>query len=646
MTFLEQQAHARRATSVLVAEFILALIGMLFVYYWAARFFLYLCCRPQSDGEPARSLLLVRAAQYAGMWNENMFACLATSILVVVLFGGVLRMTLFWQGGAAVVRSFGGRLLDPGSQQFYERRLLNIVSELALSSGVPEPKTYVLLHERGINAFTAGFAPAQSCIAVTRGAMEQLSRNELQGILAHEFSHIRNGDVRLNSWLMIVLSGILGLTVFGRRLMDGLIGCRKDDDDVVPASALFVLVFFVFGLWMRVFGSVGLLAARLIQCSVARQREYFADAVAVQLTRNPLGLANALKRAGTSGGLNAMQGASRYELAHLLFVSARSVCCGELFSSHPPLLLRIRALDPTFDGNFGPWRIRETQFEDLRNTPGQIQRREQALLEGARQGGVPAAAEFLESLPAELRCAVAHPINAAGVLCGLLLDDDAEVRARQRARILVCEGQSVVRQAERWHEAWRSAGLRARRMLSDLAVEGVRLRDPAPRATCSALLRELIAMDGRVTFFEHLLGQRIARRVEMDDAPPLPCAGDAMTGASAQLEASLVLGALAYAGQPDDDVRAQAAWRAGCALLPAFGLGELVPVRESCAFDGLEAALLVLLNLRPEDKGAFAAACEAVIGYDGVRTESERELLLVVLDLLGLPRPPRSFVDQ
>jgi uncharacterized tellurite resistance protein B-like protein len=398
------------------------------------------------------------------------------------------------------------------------------------------------------------------------------------------------------------------------------------------------LLAFGSGAALWVIGSVGVFFARLIQSSVCRQREYLADASAVQFTRSALGLANALKRIGASPHRNALQCANRDELAHLLIASGSGFRVGDLFASHPPILRRIQLLDPSFDGQFAPWRLRALSFEDVRNTPQQVHLREAGLLTELRGEELAQASSFLQELPAELRRAVAHPADAAGVLYGLLLSEDAAVRQRQKSRILALDGQRLASEAERWQALFRNEDRACRRMAGELAIEGLRQRDPGPRASCVRFVRELVEADGEVSLFEHMLERRLARRLDAADSRATTSMR-VLSPAHAQLEASLVLGALAYAGQPADE-RARAGWRLGSEQMPLFGLGELVPVRASCTLEAFDQALLRLRELSPLAKGQLLAGCATVVHSDGRLTADETELLRSVSDLLDMPLPP------
>ena len=636
MNFFESQEAARRKTRILLVHYALAVILIVCAFYLASRYLFQLACVLALDDDQVRAGIERGATIRVFAWNPLWFFCTACMTSVVVLLGMLWRQASLEEGGAAVARSSGGREIQANTQEFYERRLLNIVEEIALASGIPVPRVFVLAQEPGVNAFAAGFSPNDAAVAVTQGAMEQLTRDELQGVIAHEFSHILNGDMRLNCWLIGLLFGILVLSISGKTLMR-MIGDMNWSDSRGGGAAL-VLLAFVCGLLLWGIGSVGVFFARLIQCSVSRERESLADASAVQFTRNPVGLASALKRIGASPYKNALRCANRDELSHLLFSSGSASGVSDLFASHPPILQRIRLLDPAFDGNFAPWRIPTLTFEDVRNTPERIGLREAGVLMELGGAELMQASAFLHELSPELRRAVSHPIDAAGVLFGLLLSDDVAVRQRQRGRMLAIEGQSVVTAAEKWHIQLQTADRRYRRMVAELAIEGLRQRDPAPRAACVRFIRELIDADGEVSLFEYMLEQRIARRLS-------PLSGGVATGmraiaaAQAQIEASLILGTLAYAGQPDDDGRARAAWQAGSEKMAAFNLGDLVPVRSACTLDAFDRAMSRLNALTPGAKGELIAGCMAVVGADGQWTADETELLRAAADMLDMPLP-------
>ena len=274
----------------------------------------------------------------------------AIGVLVLVGGGSLYKIAQLRGGGRVVAEQLGGRLLHPDTTDPHERVLLNVVEEIALASGTPTPPVYLLEEEEGINAFAAGFTPDDAVIGVTRGTLHQLQRAELQGVIAHEFSHILNGDMQLNIRLMGVLHGILLIGILGyfvfRSAMFSSMGRRSDRGNA--GIALLAL-----GGGLIVIGSLGTFFGKWIKASVSRQREFLADASAVQFTRDPDGIAGALKRIGGFVSGSAVASPNAPEASHLFFGQALSGGLQSIFATHPPLAERIRRLDPSFDGEFG-----------------------------------------------------------------------------------------------------------------------------------------------------------------------------------------------------------------------------------------------------------------------------------------------------
>lgn len=251
-------------------------------------------------------------------------------------------------GGSYVATSMGGRSVDFNTLDPAEKQLSNVVEEIAIASGMAVPAVFVLDNEPGINAFAAGWSPDNSAIGVTRGALQHLTRAELQGVIAHEFAHIRNGDTKIKTRIIGWVFGIAILTVLGRILLESIWFAprrrqsnNKDDNGIVFAM-------MAAGIGLLIIGSVGTLFARMIQAAVSRQRELLADASAVQFTRNPDGLGEALSKIGGMAGENKIRSAHAVEAGHLFFSSPMT----SAFATHPPLKTRISRLMPSWDGTF------------------------------------------------------------------------------------------------------------------------------------------------------------------------------------------------------------------------------------------------------------------------------------------------------
>src|SRR5882762_4166566 len=296
MDFFERQDKARKSTKVLVFYFALAVMCIMAAVYFA--------CLMIFAGASAK------AHRYGGgpeiaLWNPQVFLFAAAGTLAVVACGSLYKISALSSGGA-VAESLGGRLVNPNTTDADERKLRNVVEEMALASGVPVPQVYVMDEESGINAFAAGHSPSDAAVCVTRGCMKLLKRDELQGVIGHEFSHILNGDMRLNLRLMGVIFGILCLAIIGRVLIR-----TRGKKNPLP----------LLGLALIIIGWVGVLFGRLIQAAVSRQREFLADASAVQFTRNPSGLAGALKKIGGIAGGSQLQSDRAEEASHLFFAN-------------------------------------------------------------------------------------------------------------------------------------------------------------------------------------------------------------------------------------------------------------------------------------------------------------------------------------
>ena len=331
MDFFERQDQARRNTKLLVVYFVIGVAMLILAVYAAWWGSLPASPRSQHHGYSEQAQLV--------LWNPQLFLVAAVGTLAVIGLGSGFKTLELAQGGSTVATMLGGRLVNPATTDPDERKLRNVVEEMAIAAGIPVPQVYVLPEERGINAFAAGHSTSDAVVAVTAGAMKLLTRDELQGVIGHEFSHILNGDMRLNLRLMGIIFGILCLAVIGRVLLYTRSRSSKDKN---PLPLL--------GLVLMVIGWVGVLFGRLIQAAVSRQREFLADASSVQFTRNPAGLAGALKKIGGLSYGSKLEAAHAEEASHMFFGNGMGESFFHLMDTHPPLAERIRAIDPSFDG--------------------------------------------------------------------------------------------------------------------------------------------------------------------------------------------------------------------------------------------------------------------------------------------------------
>jgi Zn-dependent protease with chaperone function len=340
--FFYRQNQARKNCRNLVVLFVIAVILIIAAIYFSFRliYFIYLFTSVY-DSSPVTSNAYSQKLGNFSFWDPSLFFLIAGIVTIFVFIASSIKMNQLQKGGGAIAEMLGGRFIPRDSNEPSERKFLNIVEEISIASGVSVPLAYVLEKENGINAFAAGLTLHNSALAVTRGMLDYLTRDELQGVIAHEFSHILNGDARLNTQLIGTLYGILAIGVIGGEIIDHH---RITRTSVVLLSA---------GIILAIVGYAGSFMGRLIQCAVSRQQELLADASAVQFTRNPGGLANALKKIGGYIHSSLVQSSTARQACHLFFSESNiDFLFPNLLATHPPLLQRIRLLDPVFDGVF------------------------------------------------------------------------------------------------------------------------------------------------------------------------------------------------------------------------------------------------------------------------------------------------------
>jgi Zn-dependent protease with chaperone function len=338
MDFFERQERARRRTTSLLVYFALGILSLAATLYMFALL-------PYFHKFPEKVGLF---------WHAELFNWVTGVTLIIIALGSLTKVVQLRKGGKALALALGGRPVNGCSSDADERELQNIVEEISIASGLQIPAIYILDNEQGINAFAAGFNPSNAVIGVTKGAMQLLTRDELQGIIAHEFSHILNGDMRLNLRLVGWIHGILWIALLGKGMLQGTRAAVtwNSESDLRKAAIAFSLIASTAGVILYGLGSMGALFARLMKSAVSRQRELLADAAAVQFTRNPAGLANALKKIGALGQGSRLRSPLAEEASHMFFGNVLRGSWFGLLSTHPSLKKRIKLLDPGFDGRF------------------------------------------------------------------------------------------------------------------------------------------------------------------------------------------------------------------------------------------------------------------------------------------------------
>jgi Zn-dependent protease with chaperone function len=634
--FFERQSAARRNTKWLVAMFVLAVISIVGTTFVATAAALGAWTSSDVAGE-------LSSIGVGGDEVPLELPLMASAGALSVIAGGSLyKLFQLRRGGTVLAERLGGRRVYPNTTDPIERRLLNVVEEMALASGVPVPPVFMLSEEQGINAFAAGHSPSDAVVGVTRGCAQELSRDELQGVIAHEFSHILNGDMRINLRLIGILHGILLMGLVGRELLRiaGIGGGRSRKNN----GGLYLLLT---GLAFMVIGFLGLLFGNLIKAAISRQREFLADASAVQFTRNPEGIAGALKRIGAAVFGSQLVSPTAAEASHMYFASGLT----SLFATHPPLAERIRRLQPQWNGEYPPAAAAEGEVlaaDGASGFVGESRRGESTSAEpalavvqhAAEQVASPTEShrkyvhELLAALPQPVASAAHDPYGARAIIFATLLDRDADVRAAQLRALEKAAEADVFELTLRLVPSVSQVDVRSRLPLVDMTLPALRAMTRAQYEKFAACFNELVQADKRLGLFEWALHEILMRhlRPQFDPVRPRPIKYHDLQRLAEQC--SVLLSALARECQHDDEV----AFQAGARHLPEVSL-RYVPLATS-GLDELRSALEELAATAPKIRHRLIDACAACISADAAVSVGEAELLRAICDMLDCPMPP------
>jgi len=658
MDFFEAQARAKKRTTRLVALFALAVIGTIVAGYLAAIFLL-----GQASGRMQHrrgySAYTAPVEIQRPLWQPQVFAMVCLGTLAVVGLASLYKWNEFSGGGSAVAESVGGRRVDPHTTDLHERRLLNVIEEMAIASGVTMPAVYILDEEPAINAFAAGLTTGDAVVTVTRGTLEKLTRDELQGVIGHEFSHILNGDMRLNVRLSAILFGILVIGIAGRGILYGLRNVRVSSRDSKNGGGAVIAIAAV-GLALLVIGYVGYFFGRLIQAAVSRQREFLADASSVQFTRNPAGITGALKKIGGYALGSSLQSTKSTAIGHFFFAQGFTSMFGGAWATHPPLDERIRAIDPQFDGKmFAPPEVVDVAHESFRDaglaspavaglatppprTPpvASAATRAVAAVGTLTAEQISGAQSLLDTLPARLRTAARTPGEAAPLLYGLLLDpDDNNVRERQRQMVATRTGADALRVLDELDPALRSLRPEHRLPLVQLTLPALRPLAHDALAPILDTLDELVHADGRVSTFEFALQKLLIRSLDLGRDPSRAGVVQIYSFNAVTEEISVVLSALAHTAS-NVDLDARAAFAAGAGQIKLIETRLTFLDGAASGFEKLDSALDKLATASGPIKQRTLVAAAHVVGADGRILIEEAELLRAIAATLDVPMPP------
>jgi Zn-dependent protease with chaperone function len=645
MNFFEHQARAKSRSRWLLLMFFLAVVAV--VASIDLILLLVLGLAPTQDQQ-----VVLFSRQHL---QQNIPLLLGGAVISVAVIGlaSLYRVSSLRSGGGQVARELGGTLVDTEPADPLRRRLRNVVEEIALAAGVSVPEIYVLEKEAGINAFAAGFSPSDAAIAVTRGCLEKLSREELQGVIAHEFSHILNGDMRLNIRLMGALFGILLLALIGRRVLlhSRHFGRSRDKN---------VMVVFLIAFGLLMVGYVGQFFGRWIKASLSRQREYLADASAVQFTRDNQGIGGALKKIAVYNG-GSLLAADTEEISHMLFGNGSKML---LFATHPPIEKRIQAVDP----GFNPEELERLRARLVNQQVKEAEEQEAARARAATAAPVPGggatifldpdrlieqigkpgweqillAASVTASIPLNIRRAAQSTEWAAAVLFYTLLHHDNELKERQLLLLAQQLGSHTESQVRSLLEAGGKPGVEQRLPLLELAFPALK-RHPLDHINqVLVAMQGMVKLDGRIDLFEYLLSRITLQYVWESQYPSSVRMAGNKALASCQAQALRLLATLAMHGNATESA-AREAFATGAAVLgqadAAMPASSISPEQWAATLDH---DLSLLDQLAPGQKQTLLAALVSTVMKDGKAVVAELELLRVACDLLHVPLPMLS----
>lgn len=657
--FYDRQEAARRNTLWLVLLFIAAVV---FIVGAVAAVAYLVTAHQTSSGDRAFG------AGRQGEISPLASAAVAGAVtLAAIVLGTLFKIVQLRHGGGSfLAERLDGARLYPNSGDVTGMRVLNVVEEMAIASGTPVPPVFLLRDDETINAFAAGYSPSDAVIGITRGCAESLTREQLQGVIAHEFSHILNGDMRMNIRLIGILHGILLLALTGRLILRSVMHRPHHRSSNRKSDPRGILLLLAVAVALLILGWIGYVIGGLIKAAVSRQREYLADASAVQFTRNPDGIAGALKRIAAVG--SRLQSPHASEASHMFFAQGLAEGLTSLTATHPPIRKRILALEPSWDGTLP--REKEVapppQPKASESTPsslaaavdtvgfappvrsdrasgGEQDAWDRAELRWATEHvGDPLqqhreyAEALLQSIDPDLLAAARDPFSSRALVLALLLPEDAELRSQQWQWLSSHADAALIQEMQRLADPASRAEPRTRLPLIDLSLPALRSLSPAQYRDFKSCFERLILADDRLSLFEWTLGKLLLRHL----APQFESVGSPGTHyyglQRLSRPCSVLLSTIARVGHTPAE--ADRAFELAARSLPQVRCEWLPP--SACTLDELERSLKTLARTVAPLRGRLVEACAQCISADGYVTVREGELLRGIADMLDCPMPP------
>ena len=644
MNFFQSQDDARQNTKRLVFFFALAVIGLIVI----TNVLVMLLFGFLGNAEEQLTLDAV-----SNQFDWRTFLTIGALVSAVILCGSIYKTLSLSSGGVGIAESLGGRLLDHSTTDLHERKVLNVVEEMAIASGTPVPPVYLLDDEEGINAFAAGFSAGDAVIGVTRGTIAFLSREELQGVIAHEFSHILHGDMRLNIRLIGILHGILLIGLIGYYILRSTGRSRSKDSGAILG----------LGIGLLVIGYTGTFFGNLIKASVSRQREFLADASAVQFTRNPAGIAGALKKIGGYDLGSELEAPDAPSMSHAYFSSGVTSWLGSLSATHPPLGVRISRIDPMWDGTFEPVTHEvDDSIENIasKNNNQQTPKDQKTSKEKVAQAVTSAvvmseimnsighadveqlnyAATLVKEIPDNIRQALHEPYAARAVIYCLLIDKKTDVQAKQFKHLKESADEGIYDLCQKLFKTISQLDVKFRLPLIDIALPILRRLSTQQYQLFKSNLNKLIAADSKMDIFEWSLQKILLHNLEQEFNSNKQSRQKKVSKPrslnSAKKHIEVLISMLIYTTHKETSQIDKTLTLVQQALqlksLP------LIP-RKHINFTNLNTAIDTLSQLKPLKKPSLLKACLICLTQDKDYSAQEKELIRAIANTLDCPIP-------
>lgn len=642
MNFFQSQAKARSQTKRLIVLFVLAVLSLIVL----------------------TNLLVMGLFGYLGLedqpltwhyikqqFNWSTFLLISAGVIVFVSLGSIYKLMSLRQGGRVVAEALGGTLIRQGTDNLQHRVLLNVVEEMAIASGTPVPLVFVLKDEAAINAFAAGFSTDDAVIGVTQGALDCFNREELQGVIAHEFSHIVNGDMRINMRLMGILHGIMLLGLLGYYIMRVSGSSRRSKNGNQ-------LVFL--GLGLIVIGYGGMFFGNAIKASVSRQREYLADASAVQFTRDNLGISNALKKIGGYRPGSVLETPEAQSISHAFFSNALSNKISSLFSTHPPLAKRIKQIDPSWAGQFDkvklsnkppllaeqdPNKSSVSAFADSTNdSPNISNSSTQDLIAGVGQVSglqIKMAKDYLAAIPNKIKSLVHSTQGAQAFIYALLLTEtpanEDDSHAKQWRYLQAYLPENLFDLTEQAYASVCKLAVQHRLPLVEMALPQLREMPESRYESMLEQMRFLVFSDNKLSIFEWAITNIVAQYLHTEFTNADHDQVKYKSTGAVQQHIEVIMSALMY--EFCEEQQHEAIVSKANEILDLTSL-SLIPA-DQVSIEDFSVAMQFLSKLAPAPKEKVLQLCIYAVTKDQHYSAQEHETIRAIADCLGCPMPLR-----